>query len=111
MKYLKKIVYILCLLIATVCPFLSVYSDNIVLNNYKQVTSLGGENWEGKDSGKAKNDSSVIISKTISETNYSSNKDNLENYFDITLKVQTRTKAEEPDLAVVIVLDISNTMS
>ena len=111
MKYLKKIVYILCLLIATVCPFLSVYSDNIVLNNYKQITSLGGENWEGKDSGKAKNDSSVIISKTISETNYSSNKDNLENYFDITLKVQTRTKAEEPDLAVVIVLDISNTMS
>lgn len=111
MKYLKKIVYILCLLIATVCPFLSVYSDNIVLNNYEQVTSLGGENWEGKDSGKAKNDSSVIISKTISETNYSSNKDNLENYFDITLKVQTRTKAEEPDLAVVIVLDISNTMS
>ena len=111
MKYLKKIVYILCLLIATVCPFLSVYSDNIVLNNYKQVTSLGGENWEGKDSGKAKNDSSVIINKTISETNYSSNKDNLENYFDITLKVQTRTKAEEPDLAVVIVLDISNTMS
>ena len=111
MKYLKKIVYILCLLIATVCPFLSVYSDNIVLNNYKQVTSLGGENWEGKDSGKGKNDSSVIISKTISETNYSSNKDNLENYFDITLKVQTRTKAEEPDLAVVIVLDISNTMS
>lgn len=111
MKYLKKIVYILCLLIATVCPFLSVYSDNIVLNNYKQVTSLGGENWEGKDSGKAKNDSSVIISKTISETNYSSNKDNLENYFDITLKVQTRTKAEEPDLAVIIVLDISNTMS
>lgn len=111
MKYLKKIVYILCLLIATVCPFLSVYSDNIVLNNYEQVTSLGGENWEGKDSGKAKNDSSVIISKTISETNYSSNKDNLENYFDITLKVQTRTKAEEPDLAVIIVLDISNTMS
>lgn len=111
MKYLKKILYILCLFVVTVYPFLSVYGDNVVLNNYKQVSSLGGENWEGKDSGKSKNDSSVIISKTISETNYKSGISNIENYFDITLRVQTRTKAEEPDLAVVIVMDISNTMS
>ena len=110
MKYLKKILYILCLFVVTVYPFLSVYGDNVVLNNYKQVSSLGGENWEGKDSGKSKDDSSVIISKTISETNYKSGNSNLENYFDITLRVQTRTKAEEPDLAVVIVMDISNTM-
>ena len=111
MKYLKKILYILCLFVVTVYPFLSVYGDNIVLNNYKQVSSLGGETWEGKDSGKSKDDSSVIISKTISETNYNSGISNIENYFDITLRVQTRTKAEEPDLAVVIVMDISNTMS
>ena len=111
MKYLKKILYILCLFVVTVYPFLSVYGDNVVLNNYKQVSSLGGENWEGKDSGKSKDDSSVIISKTISETNYNSGISNIENYFDITLRVQTRTKAEEPDLAVVIVMDISNTMS
>lgn len=111
MKYLKKILYILCLFVVTVYPFLSVYGDNVVLNNYKQVSSLGGENWEGKDSGKSKDDSSVIISKTISETDYKSGNSNLENYFDITLRVQTRTKAEEPDLAVVIVMDISNTMS
>lgn len=111
MKYLKKILYILCLFVVTVYPFLSVYGDNVVLNNYKQVSSLGGENWEGKDSGKSKDDSSVIISKTISETNYKSGISNIENYFDITLRVQTRTKAEEPDLAVVIVMDISNTMS
>ena len=110
MKYLKKILYILCLFVVTVYPFLSVYGDNVVLNNYKQVSSLGGENWEGKDSGKSKDDSSVIISKTISETNYKSGISNIENYFDITLRVQTRTKAEEPDLAVVVVLDISNTM-
>ena len=111
MKYLKKILYILCLFVVTVYPFLSVYGDNVVLNNYKQVSSLGGENWEGKDSGKSKDDSSVIISKTISETNYNSGISNIENYFDITLRVQTRTKAEEPDLAVVIVMDISNTMN
>lgn len=111
MKYLKKILYILCLFVVTVYPFLSVYGDNVVLNNYKQVSSLGGENWEGKDSGKSKDDSSVIISKTISETNYKSGISNIENYFDITLRVQTRTKAEEPDLAVVIVMDISNTMN
>lgn len=110
MKYLKKIVYILCLLVVTVYPFLSVYGDSLVLNGYKQVANIGGENWEGKDSGKTKNDSSVIISKTISETNYKSGNSNLENYFDITLRVQTRTKAEEPDVAVVIVMDISNTM-
>lgn len=111
MKYLKKIVYILCLLVVTVYPFLSVYGDSLVLNGYKQVANIGGENWEGKDSGKTKNDSSVIISKTISETNYKSGNSNLENYFDITLRVQTRTKAEEPDVAVVIVMDVSNTMS
>ena len=111
MKYLKKIVYILCLLVVTVYPFLSVYGDSLVLNGYKQVANIGGENWEGKDSGKTKNDSSVIISKNISETNYKSGNSNLENYFDITLRVQTRTKAEEPDVAVVIVMDISNTMS
>lgn len=111
MKYLKKILYILCLFVVTVYPFLSVYGDNVVLNNYKQVSSLGGENWEGKDSGKSKDDSSVIISKTISETNYKSGISNIENYFDITLRVQTRTKAEEPDVAVVIVMDISNTMN
>lgn len=111
MKYLKKIVYILCLLVVTVYPFLSVYGDSLVLNGYKQVVNIGGENWEGKDSGKTKNNSSVIISKTISETNYKSGNSNLENYFDITLRVQTRTKAEEPDVAVVIVMDVSNTMS
>lgn len=111
MKYLKKIVYILCLLVVTVYPFLSVYGDSLVLNGYKQVVNVGGENWEGKDSGKTIDNSSVIVSKTISEINYKTGSANLENYFDITLKVQTRTKAEEPDVAIVIVMDVSNTMS
>ncbi len=51
---------------------------------------------------------SVKISKTIQGTE-------LENVFDITLTVQTPTKVsefyEEPDMAVVIVMDISNTMT
>ena len=50
----------------------------------------------------------VKISKTIQGTE-------LENVFDITLTVQTPTKVsefyEEPDMAVVIVMDISNTMN
>lgn len=50
----------------------------------------------------------VSVSKTIAGTE-------LENVFDITLKVQTTRKIEEiiqePDMAVVIVMDISNTMN
>ena len=53
-------------------------------------------------------DGSVSVSKTIAGTA-------LENVFDITLQVQTTQKISEiirePDMAVVIVLDISNTMN
>lgn len=56
---------------------------------------------------KTSSDNSVAVSKTIQGTE-------LENVFDITLKVQTtQNMAEittEPDMAVVIVMDISNTM-
>ena len=52
-------------------------------------------------------DGAVTVSKTIAGTE-------LENIFDITLQVQTETKIEElyedPDMAVVIVMDISATM-
>ena len=61
----------------------------------------GGETASDKGDG-------VKISKTIQGTE-------LENVFDITLTVQTPTEAsvffEEPDIAVVIVMDISNTMN
>ena len=54
------------------------------------------------------NDGAVSVSKTISGTD-------LENVFDITLQVQTSQNiseiVEEPDMAVVIVMDISNTMN
>lgn len=58
--------------------------------------------------GKAYGDNGVAVSKTIAGTE-------IENVFDITLTVQTPQKIEEiasePDMAVVIVMDISNTMN
>lgn len=64
----------------------------------QQVVNPGGE----------ETDEAVKISKTIEGTD-------LENVFDITLKVQTSmnisTFSTEPDMAVVIVMDISNTMT
>lgn len=66
----------------------------------QQVVDRGGSN-ENADDG-------VKVSKTIAGTE-------LENVFDITLTVETPTKISrfytEPDMAVVIVMDISNTMN
>ena len=65
-----------------------------------QVDNRGGSN--------TSDDGTVSVSKTISGTD-------LENVFDITLQVQTNMDVEEvtkePDMAVVIVMDISNTMN
>lgn len=65
-----------------------------------QVVDRGGT--------KTSKDGAVSVSKTISGTD-------LENVFDITLQVQTSQNiseiVEEPDMAVVIVMDISNTMN
>lgn len=65
-----------------------------------QVNDRGGK--------KTSEDGTVKVSKTISGTD-------LENVFDITLQVQTNQNisevANEPDMAVVIVMDISNTMN
>ena len=60
------------------------------------------------EGGSEQSSDGVSVSKTIARTD-------LENVFDITLQVQTpRTVSEvieEPDMAVVIVMDISNTMT
>ena len=65
-----------------------------------QIKSSGGSRTSG--------DGAVTVSKTIRGTE-------LENVFDITLDVRTRENIAEyvvePDMAVVIVLDISNTMN
>ncbi|MGN1128263.1 MAG: VWA domain-containing protein, partial [Candidatus Flemingiibacterium sp.] len=85
-------------------PELSLLADSgdetAVQPSNVQVTERGGMN--------TSEDGSVSVSKTISGTD-------LENVFDITLQVQTSMKVEdistEPDMAVVIVMDISNTMN
>ena len=63
-----------------------------------QIDAWGGESTNGDG---------VVVSKTIDGTD-------IENVFDITLTVQTQQSIseiyEEPDMAVVIVMDISNTM-
>ncbi len=65
-----------------------------------QIVEGGGSN--------SSDDGSVTLSKTIAGTD-------TENVFDITLEVTTTTNIaelyEEPDMAVVIVMDISNTMT
>ena len=95
MKILKKLLGLILAFIITFNPIFNIYAQEIETNQIKYV---GGE---------ASADG-VKISKTIS-------KSNLENYFDITLTVETTSKIEEitkaQDLAVVLVMDISNTMN
>jgi hypothetical protein len=100
MKQQRKLpgilIYLLILFFSVISYVYALHAS--VLENHKQVTSIGGSN--------STNDG-VEVSKTIEETD-------LENYFDITLKVTTQTKIDEiltdQDLAIVIVMDISNTM-
>lgn len=89
------------ILIYTLILFLSMCGFVYIVNattNQVQVVDKGGIT-ESEDG--------VTISKTISETN-------TENFFDITLTVETNSQIQNitkyPDLAVVIVMDISNTM-
>lgn len=69
------------------------------LPSKQQIDNFGGED--------ANEDDAVYVSKTIAGTD-------IENVFDITLTVQTPQVIDEvikePDMAVVIVMDISNTM-
>lgn len=98
MKKIKRIVIFLLTIVMVVMPITNTFASP--LEGYKQVANLGGCNSNSKDG--------VIVCKTISESN-------LENYFDITLSVETTSKIEEvtkaQDLAVVLVMDISNTMN
>lgn len=88
-KILKKLLGVILTFIIAFNPILSVWAAS----NSEQIVSSGGT---------TKGDN-VEISKTIAPSE-------LENYFDITLKVQTQEIAKEQDVAVVIVMDISNTM-
>lgn len=83
---------------------------NVNKSTAKAVTQDGTppSDRQVEDRGGEKSSDGVKVSKTIKGTE-------LENVFDITLQVQTTQKLEEvyeePDMAVVIVLDISNTMN
>lgn len=88
-KILKSLLGVILTFIIAFNPILSVWASN----NSEQIVSSGGT---------TKGDN-VEISKTIAPNE-------LENYFDITLKVQTQEIAKVQDVAVVIVMDISNTM-
>ncbi len=99
---MKKVICIL-LVILSIIPLTSLCINVYADAENKQVTVIGGtesKNTVGEEDG-------LIVSKTIEETE-------LENYFDITLKVRTQVEIEqslsEQDLALVIVLDVSNTM-
>lgn len=90
MKKIKKILYLFVAFIMCLDPITLVAQSS---NNEKQIKNRGGETvGDG-----------VKISKTIAPTE-------LENYFDITLKVQTQEEAKSQDIAVVLVMDVSNTM-
>ena len=92
MKKINKIFALLFALLMFINPIINVFAETNG-NNQRQIGNPGGESvGDG-----------VKISKTISPSE-------LENYFDIALKVQTTEIAKEQDLAVVIVMDISRTM-
>lgn len=90
MKKVKTFFTLIFSLLLLASPMLDVYAAS---SNIKQIISEGGETLGD----------GVKISKTISESS-------LENYFDITLKVQTREIAKEQDVDIVIVMDISRSM-
>ena len=93
MKKIKKIFGLLIAFLMCFSPFLNIIAE---ADNSNQIVKEGGSNSNEEDG--------VSVSKNI----YPSE---LENYFDIILTVQTKNKAVDPDLAVVIVMDISNTMN
>lgn len=92
MKKIIRSTFIIFLCLIIILPmFISASTTN-------QIDYVGGET--------VSSDDMVRISKTIEHK-----EGDLENYFDITLKVETKNIAEEPSLDIVIVMDISNTMT
>ena len=88
----------------------STYTEPVDTEEDVTITPDEPSDYQVSDAGgimKSK-DGSVVVTKTIDGTE-------LENVFDITLSVQTETSVQtflsEPDMAVVVVMDISNTMN
>ncbi len=99
---MKRIIYIfsifiLCIPLISLC--INVYAEQLDEQTEKQIVYSGGSTVNADDG--------VEVSKTIASGG-------LENYFDITLEIKTKDSVSEimrpQDLAIVIVMDISNTM-
>lgn len=103
-KTLKSLLVTILVLIIGTSNVLALHPSVLTSEGFKQVTDKGGI----QDTNTAGENDGVFVSKTIEETN-------LENYFDITLTVNSYSKVSEilkdQDLAIVIVMDISNTMN
>ena len=97
MKRVLAILLAICLT-AGMLTFQASASDNSV-----QIIEVGGSN-----PASGRNSDGASVSKTIKPTDK-------ENYFDITLNVSTTKRVDEiykeQDIAVVLVMDISNTMN
>lgn len=95
MKTIKKILTLIIIFLLVTSIGVDVFAQ--VIEGYHQVVNEGGSNEAD----------GVYVSKTIEETN-------IENYFDITLTVRTKSTIEEilkdQELAIVVVMDISNSM-
>lgn len=97
-KILQRLFVSLLILSLSFINVTALINENVV-EGTKQVVYEGGTN---------RTNDGISVSKIIKESS-------LENYFDITLKVSTESKIEEilkdQDLAIVIVMDVSNTMA
>lgn len=90
MRKFKQFILLLFIFILVLNPFLNVFASN----NEQQIKYVGTTTTGEKST----------ISKIITPSE-------LENYFDITLKVTTEEEARKQDMSIVIVMDISNTMN
>lgn len=91
----------------TVPDAMPVAETDVPAENAEQIDASGGKK-EYDENGNVVDNGRVSVSKTIAGTD-------TENVFDITLTVtadeEVKTLYEDPDMAIVIVMDISNTMA
>lgn len=92
----------------TVPDAMPVAETDVPAENAEQIDEPGGKKEYDENGGEVADNGRVSVSKTIAGTD-------TENVFDITLTVtadeEVKTLYEDPDMAIVIVMDISNTMT
>lgn len=103
MKTIRKVFTLMLVCLLGIMPIINIFADTLPKEGFNQVVK------EGELVNSIDLEDGVSVSKIITETKKDGTT-NLENYFDITLTVKTKSQAKEQDLAIVIVMDISNTM-